>query len=297
MFGMRFIQNPESIPEEVERYYEEVIDDNPDYSESQAWATAWSIYCKHKNPDSPHCRKDRDEYFQNPHPAVIRKVFYQLRPGDQVVVYARDLRRPRQLAVQSISDQGVRRAVFVSSGRTRGPRGGSLHDYGDGIYYQPTMRQQVRLVEELERIPGSGFTANAKAIWVPENYVPHSREDLLGTKRSGYEPADMKWLIGQAKRMGGLPGYTSMERSSLDNIWYEVAAYRDWTEPVDRGLGQVFTADAAGLRAAKRYAKELVESDVAAVAEVRGFARFTSSRRGFDTHFIEELGRYQTPPD
>jgi hypothetical protein len=198
---VRFVPNPESIPEEVESYYEEVIDDNPDYSESQAWATAWSIYCKHKNPDSPHCRKDCDEYFQN-----------------------------------------------------------------------------------------------AK-IWVPENYVPHSREDLLGTKRSGYEPADMKWLIGQAKRMGGLPGYTSMERSSLDNIWYEVAAYRDWTEPVDRGLSQVFTADAAGLRAAKRYAKELVESDVAAVAEVRGFARFTSSRRGFDTHFIEDLGRYQTPPD
>jgi hypothetical protein len=49
---------PESIPKDVERYKKEVEKDNPSYSEEQVWATAWSIYCKHKNPGSSHCKQD-----------------------------------------------------------------------------------------------------------------------------------------------------------------------------------------------------------------------------------------------
>lgn len=33
------------LPPDVERYVEEIQEANPDYDESQAWATAWSIYC------------------------------------------------------------------------------------------------------------------------------------------------------------------------------------------------------------------------------------------------------------
>ena len=33
------------------------------YSEDKAWPIAWSIYCKYKEPNSPHCHQDTDDYF------------------------------------------------------------------------------------------------------------------------------------------------------------------------------------------------------------------------------------------
>jgi hypothetical protein len=52
-----------NIPADVERYAEEVRAANPNYDAAKVWATAWSIYCAHKNPDSEHCKKPTDEYF------------------------------------------------------------------------------------------------------------------------------------------------------------------------------------------------------------------------------------------
>lgn len=52
------------MPADVDRYYDEVKRDNPSYSDEQAWATAWSIYCKHKNPGSDHCHKAPGEYLK-----------------------------------------------------------------------------------------------------------------------------------------------------------------------------------------------------------------------------------------
>ena len=51
------------VPKDVERYLKEVKEKNSDYSDKQAWATAWSIYCKNKNPGSSHCKKETSEYF------------------------------------------------------------------------------------------------------------------------------------------------------------------------------------------------------------------------------------------
>ena len=45
-------------PEQVDKYFKEVKEGNPSYSDSQAYATAWSIYCKHKNPGSDSCHQD-----------------------------------------------------------------------------------------------------------------------------------------------------------------------------------------------------------------------------------------------
>lgn len=47
-----------SAPSKVDKYFKQVKKQNPDYSESQAWATAWSIYCKHVNPGSDSCHQD-----------------------------------------------------------------------------------------------------------------------------------------------------------------------------------------------------------------------------------------------
>ena len=50
------------MPSQVDDIKKNVQKNNPDYSESQAWATAWSVYCKHKNPSSEHCKRKPSEY-------------------------------------------------------------------------------------------------------------------------------------------------------------------------------------------------------------------------------------------
>jgi hypothetical protein len=52
------------MPTPVDKYFKEIKKDNPSYSDEQAWATAWSIYCKHKNPGSEHCKKPAGEYLK-----------------------------------------------------------------------------------------------------------------------------------------------------------------------------------------------------------------------------------------
>jgi len=52
------------MPSPVDKYFKEVKKSNPGYSDEQAWATAWSIYCKHKNPGSPSCHKPTEEYLK-----------------------------------------------------------------------------------------------------------------------------------------------------------------------------------------------------------------------------------------
>lgn len=52
------------MPSPVDKYFKEVKRDNPEYTDAQAWATAWSIYCKHKAPGSEHCHKDTAEYLK-----------------------------------------------------------------------------------------------------------------------------------------------------------------------------------------------------------------------------------------
>jgi hypothetical protein len=55
----------ESIPADVERYVKEIKESSPDYSEEQVWATAWSIFCKHKKPgDTEHCTMPASSYLK-----------------------------------------------------------------------------------------------------------------------------------------------------------------------------------------------------------------------------------------
>jgi len=53
------------MPKDVDRYFKETKEQNPDYDDSKAWAVAWSRYCKYKNPDSKHCqKKSPSNYFK-----------------------------------------------------------------------------------------------------------------------------------------------------------------------------------------------------------------------------------------
>lgn len=55
----------ENVPAYVHDKVEEIMEKQKEKDESQAWAVAWSIYCKYKKPNSPHCKKEKDEYFPN----------------------------------------------------------------------------------------------------------------------------------------------------------------------------------------------------------------------------------------
>jgi hypothetical protein len=63
------------MPSPVDKYHEQIKKDNPGYSDEQAWATAWSVYCKHKNPGSPHCHKPPSEYLKGKSASVIFREF------------------------------------------------------------------------------------------------------------------------------------------------------------------------------------------------------------------------------
>ena len=52
------------MPAPVDKIRKQVKKDNPSYTDEQAWATAWSIYCKNVNPDSSSCHKPKSEYLK-----------------------------------------------------------------------------------------------------------------------------------------------------------------------------------------------------------------------------------------
>ncbi len=56
------LKTAKDLPPDVERYVQEGKDSGMD--EGQAWAIAWSRYCKYKNPGSDHCKKDPSDYFK-----------------------------------------------------------------------------------------------------------------------------------------------------------------------------------------------------------------------------------------
>ena len=69
------------MPAKVDKYYKEIKRDNPDYSEAQAWATAWSVFCKHVEPGSDHCSKPPSEYLKGRNAGLIVRVAARARVG------------------------------------------------------------------------------------------------------------------------------------------------------------------------------------------------------------------------
>jgi hypothetical protein len=68
-------RNSERAERNVPKYVKELAekiekeeDKEPDY----AFPVAWSVYCKYKKPDSPHCKKNKSEYFPSRKASVQR---------------------------------------------------------------------------------------------------------------------------------------------------------------------------------------------------------------------------------
>ena len=53
----------ENIPQYVHDKVEEIMANQKEKDEGKAWAVAWSIWCKYKKPNSPHCQKETSDYF------------------------------------------------------------------------------------------------------------------------------------------------------------------------------------------------------------------------------------------
>jgi hypothetical protein len=68
-----------SAPSKVDKYFKSVKEKNPDYSDDKAWATAWSIYCKYKNPGDESCHQG--DYFKGrtaaKHPTKTMSVVFK----------------------------------------------------------------------------------------------------------------------------------------------------------------------------------------------------------------------------
>lgn len=117
------------MPADVDRYFKEVKKSNPEYSDAQAWATAWSIYCKHKKPDSPSCHKPTEEYLKG-RSAALRVAAKYAGTYDKLVENKNLL--PKPLSARYIKDLkaklGQGSQVKAIKSETFMPRG---WDYGN----------------------------------------------------------------------------------------------------------------------------------------------------------------------
>ena len=52
------------MPKKIDELVERIKKNNPSYSDAQAYATAWSVYCKHVDPGSDHCKRKPEEYLK-----------------------------------------------------------------------------------------------------------------------------------------------------------------------------------------------------------------------------------------
>ena len=115
------------------------------------------IRLAHQNPDlRPHLLpllvKTGAE--KTPYPQ-LKAVLRSLDVGDQVEVIFQPrastyLPEKRVVTVDSIEEG----AVYTTSGKVRpgSVAGGRIHDDGDEVYFQPTIKQQVREVYSLRRL-------------------------------------------------------------------------------------------------------------------------------------------------
>lgn len=133
-----------------------------------------------------------------------------LREGDvvEVVFAARSSTSPderRKLTVQG-HDALHDYYVYVSSGKVlRGHvSGGAIMDYGDVIYYQPTMQQPLRVVRSLKRVGGPGQALKNPKHPRKRNPYPYGPEEgrvSLGKLQSGLTLAkgDVYWITADGQ--------------------------------------------------------------------------------------------------
>lgn len=59
------------MPSKVDALVKKIRSANPSYSDAQAWATAWSVYCKHVKPGDSSCKRPRSGYLKGSNPGFV----------------------------------------------------------------------------------------------------------------------------------------------------------------------------------------------------------------------------------
>ncbi len=167
------------MPSPVDRYFKEVKDSNPSYSDEKAWATAWSIYCKHKNPDSDHCHKSPGEYLKGktarvaasytPDELVMIAILWGIKPqARQKYLTRTNLGEysPVNPVVKSLIDKGL---VKVRN---------------DGVIVVPDNKRLQAIMEQNEApekahlLPNSGYKFKREAASMAERVVRRYRAEV-----------------------------------------------------------------------------------------------------------------------
>lgn len=89
------------VPKYVSDKAEEIKSKQKTEDEGKAFAVAWSIYCKYKDPSSRHCKKDADEYF----PSRNKKKAYLSREEEAKV-------KAVTLKISAVLDQWVSKGLL-----------------------------------------------------------------------------------------------------------------------------------------------------------------------------------------
>lgn len=211
------------MPKKVDEYYKQVKEQNPSYSEEQAWATAWSIYCKHKNPGSPSCKKDQSEYF----------------PG-----------KKKAQEKEAMNSATVEAFLLVLSGRlTRADEAARKRDKGRGRWNMYQLGHQFKAVENikadmagyLKRDDPEALEALKKSICRRFTCSRQGRPDLLGARQTVV-------MIDKFLNEGKMPKYSSESsdhqlRNKLIRLAHEKPELRSKLLPLLKEAGTVSVGD------------------------------------------------------
>ena len=113
-------QGKRDIPDDVERYVEEHLEQGND--ESYAWALAWSRYCEYKNPGSDHCKQNT--YFDGKKKSA-GKLYFGVQDMKVGQIYKAKWSGDWWYfqPLQSISNSGkIKGLLFIDDGFTKKPK-------------------------------------------------------------------------------------------------------------------------------------------------------------------------------
>ena len=137
----------------------------------------------------------------------------------------------------------------------------------------------MRALRLLQEVVSS---VSAVPVWVDAGTQFLWKEQITGNKRN-VGRADTKWVYNYMKRRG---------RPTIDDIWLDLTVWgRDGKQ--NPALKQVFTVDGSGMRAAKKYAMELIRQGDANMVSIRSKARMNYASKGYSEQSIEEFGYFE----
>lgn len=176
------------MPSPVDKYFKQVKKDNPSYSDEQAWATAWSIYCKHKSPGSEHCHKPADEYLKGKKAGLVVRVASRFKEDAEPSLAERVASRFKMAADFSQEELAI---LSIMEGIKPSYRAKDMDRAGLGEYNQDNPHIESLIKKGLIKVQGGKALtldkAKAQKVMkehpVPDKYKSHLTNPHMQFKR------------------------------------------------------------------------------------------------------------------